>query len=96
MAIGIIATLKVQEGKGAEFEAVFGELAKAVRANEPGNTLYQVFKSRKEPNTYVVMKSYETEDALKAHGKTDHFRTIGARLGPTMAGAPDIHYLNSV
>lgn len=96
MSIGIIATLKVQDGKESEFEAVFGELARAVRANEPGNTLYQVFKSRKDKNTYVVMETYDTEEALKAHGKTDHFRTIGARLGPVMAGAPEIHYLDSV
>jgi quinol monooxygenase YgiN len=42
------------------------------------------------------MEMYDSEEALKAHGKTDHFRTIGAKLGPTMAGAPDIHYLDSV
>jgi quinol monooxygenase YgiN len=96
MTIGIVATLKVQGGKEADFEAIFGELAMAVRANEPGNKLYQVFKSRKDKNTYLVMEMYESEEALKAHGKTDHYRTIGARLGPTMAGAPDIHYLDSV
>lgn len=96
MAIGVIATLKVQDGKGAEFEAVFRDLAKAVRANEPGNLLYQVFKSRKEPNTYVVMESYADEDALKAHGASEHFRTLGAGLGPTLAGRPDIHYLDSI
>jgi quinol monooxygenase YgiN len=96
MTIGIVATLKVQDGKEADFEATFGDLANAVRANEPGNKLYQLFKSRKDKNTYVVMEMYESEEALKAHGKTDHFRTIGAKLGPTMAGAPDILYLDSV
>jgi quinol monooxygenase YgiN len=96
MTIGIIATLKIQDGKEPAFEAVFGELAAAVHANEPGNKLYQLFKSRKDKNTYVVMEMYESEEALKAHGKTDHYRTIGARLGPSMAGAPDIQYLDSV
>jgi quinol monooxygenase YgiN len=96
MAIGIVATLKVQDGKEAEFEAVFRDLATAVRANEPGNRLYQVFKSRKDKNSYVVMEMYENEDAMKAHGKTDHFRSIGARLGPTLAGPPDIHYMDAV
>lgn len=96
MTIGIVATLKVQDGKEADFESTFGELAKAVRANESGNKLYQLFKSRKDKNTYVVMEIYESEEALKAHGKTDHYRAIGAKLGPTMAGAPDILYLDSV
>jgi len=43
-----------------------------------------------------VMEMYESDEALKAHSKTDHYRTIGARLGPTMAGAPDILFLDSV
>lgn len=96
MAVGVVATLKVQEGKEAAFEATFKELAAAVRANEPGNKHYQLCKSRKDKNTYVVMEIYESDDALKAHGKTDHFRTIGARLGPTLAGPTDIHYLDVV
>ena len=34
MAIGVVATLPVQEGKNEEFEAVFLELAAQVTANE--------------------------------------------------------------
>lgn len=96
MTIGVIATLKVQEGKTAEFEAVFGDLAGQVRANEPGNKLYQVFKSRKEANTYVVMEIYADQAALDAHGKSDHFKAAGPKLGPTMAGRPDVLYLDSI
>ena len=96
MAIGVIATLKVQDGKGSEFEAVFQELAGQVRANEPGNKLYQVFKSRKEANTYVVMEIYQDQGALEAHGKSDHFKAAGPKLGSTLAGRPDIQYLDSV
>jgi quinol monooxygenase YgiN len=94
MPVGIVATLKVQEGKEADFEAVFKDLTKAVRANEPGNKLYQLCKSRKDRNTYVVMEIYENDDAMKAHGKTDHFRTIGAGLGPTLSAPPDIQYFD--
>jgi quinol monooxygenase YgiN len=96
MAIGVIATLKVQSGKGQEFEQVFGDLAAQVRANEPGNKLYQVFKSRKEADTYVVMEVYQDQPALEAHGKSDHFKAAGPKLGPTLAGRPDIHYLDSI
>ena len=96
MAVGVIATLKIQEGKSMDFEAIFRDLAKAVRTNEPGNKLYQVCKSRKDPNTYVVMEIYENDDALKAHGASDHFKTIGAGLGPTLAGRPDIQYFDAI
>jgi quinol monooxygenase YgiN len=96
MAVGIVATLKVQEGKNADFEAIFRDLAKAVRANEPGNKLYQVCKSRKDANTYVVMEIYENDDALKAHGASEHYKTLGAGLGPTLAGRPDIQYFDTI
>ena len=96
MTVGIIATLKAQEGKEDEFEAVFRELAAAVRANEPGNKLYSVFRSRKDKGTYVVMEAYDNEDALQAHRKADHFRTAGPRIGATLAGPPDIHYLDAI
>jgi quinol monooxygenase YgiN len=96
MAVGVIATLKVQEGKEGDFEAIFKDMAKAVRANEPGNKLYQLCKSRKDANTYVVMEIYENDEALKAHSASEHFRTIGAALGPTLAGRPDVHYLDTV
>ena len=42
MTIGVIAKIPVQDGKGPEFEAFFTELAKQVRANEPGNIAYQL------------------------------------------------------
>ena len=37
MAIGLLATITVQEGKNAEFEEAFLGLTKLVRENEPGN-----------------------------------------------------------
>jgi quinol monooxygenase YgiN len=96
MAIGVIATLKVQEGKGGEFEAVFRDLAAKVRANEPGNQLYQVVKSRTDANTYVVMELYADQAALEAHGASDHFKAAGPKIGPTLGGRPDIQYLDTI
>jgi quinol monooxygenase YgiN len=96
MAIGVIATLKVQDGKGGEFEAVFRDLAAQVRANEPGNQLYQVVKSRADANTYVVMELYADQAALEAHGKSDHFKAASPKIAPTLAGRPDIQYLDSI
>ena len=72
--IGVVATLKVQDGKQAEFEAIFTDLAKQVRANEPGNIVYQLTKSRTDATVYKVLELYKDEDALKAHGGTDYFK----------------------
>ena len=96
MAIGVVATIKIKEGTNEAFEAVAKELMAAVRANEPGNTLYQFCKSKADPTTYVVMEIYADQAAVEAHGKSDHFRSIGAKMGPSMAGRPDVQYLEPI
>jgi quinol monooxygenase YgiN len=94
--LGIVATIKVQDGKGPEFEDVFRELAGKVRANEPGNLVYQLTKSRSDPNTYKVLELYKDQDALSHHGGTDHFRELGRKMGPCLAGRPEVETLDAV
>ena len=94
--IGIVATLKIQEGKAAEFEAAFKEAMAAVRANEPGNIVYQVVKSRTDPNTYKVLELYKDQDAIAAHSASDHYKALGPKLGPCLAGRPEIELLDGV
>ena len=93
-AIGVIATLRVQPGKEAEFEGVFAELAAAVNANEAGNSYYRLFRTG-ETGVYKVLECYNDQAALDAHRASDHFRSIGARLGPCLAGAPEIETLDA-
>jgi quinol monooxygenase YgiN len=94
--IGVVATIKVQDGKNGEFEAVFLELAAKVRAGEPGNLAYQLTKSRADPNTYKVLELYKDEEALGAHRQSEHFRELGPKMGPSMAGRPEIELLDGV
>lgn len=96
MAIGVIARLKIQEGKNEEFEGIFKELADAVRANEPDNLFYALHRSRDDENTYVVLEQYKDQAALDAHGQSEHFKTIGAKMGGCLAGRPEIEYLDAV
>jgi len=94
--IGVVAVLKVQEAKAAEFEEIFKGLQQQVRANEDGCIAYQLTKSRTEPGTYKVLELYKDADALKHHGGTDYFKAAGARMGPCMAGRPEVEYLDAV
>ena len=94
--IGVIATLRVQDGKAAEFERLFAGLAAQVRANEPGNIAYQLCRSRSEANTYKVLEIYRDEEALKAHGAAEHFKAAGPALGTVLAGRPDVEYLDGI
>lgn len=94
--IGVVAVLKIQDGKGMEFEAIFRELSNKVRANEPGAKLYQLTKSRTEPNTYKVLEIYEDQAALTAHGQSDYFKDLGRKMGPCMDGRPQVELLDSI
>ena len=88
--LAIVATLKVNEGKNAEFEAAFAEAMAGVHANEPGNTLYQVVKSRSDPQTYRVMELYADDAALEVHRQSAHFQALGPKLKGLLAGRPEI------
>ncbi len=96
MTIGIIATLKVQDGKNAEFEGIFRDLAAQVRANEKGCLAYQLTKSRSDPNTYKVLELYTDQAAVDHHGQTDYFRAAGPKMGPCMGGRPEVELLDGV
>jgi quinol monooxygenase YgiN len=96
MTVGVIATLKIQDGKAQEFETFFTELAKQVRANEPGNLAYQLTKSRTEPNTYKVLELYKDQDALTHHGGTEYFKAAGPKFAGVLGGRPEIEYLDGV
>jgi quinol monooxygenase YgiN len=92
--IGIVATLKIKEGSGSDFEAVATELVEKVNANEEGVVYYDLYKQ--DETTYVFLERYKDQEAQEAHGKTDYFRELGAKMGAFMAGAPDIKVLQSV
>ena len=57
--IASTSTLKIQNGKAREFETIVAALTKKVRANEPGNVLYQLTKSQAEDNTYRFLENLQ-------------------------------------
>jgi quinol monooxygenase YgiN len=86
--LGVIAKLNVREGKEQEFEAVMLDLAAKVNDNEPGCHLYKLCKD--SDGGYVVMEMYEDEDAMAAHGASEHFKASGAGFKGLMGGPPEI------
>jgi len=85
VTIGVIARVKVLPGKGPEFEAAFAAQAEGVRKNEPANRLYQLVRSRTEPDSYVVMELYDNDAALEAHRQAEHMAANRPRMAPLIA-----------
>jgi quinol monooxygenase YgiN len=96
MTIGVIATIRIQDGKAPEFEALFTDLARQVHAAEPGTLVYELTRSRTEANTYKVLEIYKDNDAFVEHGRTDHLKAAGAKLGAVLGGPPELEYLDGV
>lgn len=85
--IALLARLNVAPGREEEFESVMLELVAAVRANEPGNQLYTLVK---DDEGYAVLELYDDDQALAAHGASDHFRAAGGKFRGLMAGPPEL------
>ena len=94
--IAFVFTMRTQDGTGPELEAAFGELAAKVRANERGALLYQLTKSRTQPNTYKVLEMYQDDEALAAHFGSDYMRELGPKLAACFDGEPDVERLDPV
>ncbi len=94
--IGVIATLKIKDGEAEAFEKGFTDMARQVRANEPGNVAYQLTKSRTEPNTYKVLEIYKDQAALEAHREYEHFKAGGKVFGGALAGRPEVELLDGI
>lgn len=93
--IEVVATFEALPGRGEEIVAIVsGELA-ATRAEE-GCLRYDFYRVRRDPEALVMLETWASKDALRAHGSTDRFQAMSARLGPALAGPPVVRVLEAV
>ena len=94
MAIAIVAAMPVRVENAEEFTKGFEELVRHVIA-EPGNRLYQLFKSRKDGRLFVI-EIFDDEGALKAHMESEHFRKGSHALAHLVEGEVDSLVLDAI
>ncbi|WP_126942104.1 putative quinol monooxygenase [Xanthomonas sp. BRIP62409] len=88
--IGMLVSLKVKPASGAAFERAFAAQAAAVRINEPGNRLYDLFRSRARHDSYMLVEIYANDDALDAHRDAPHMAAHRPLTAAFIAAEPDI------
>ena len=88
MPITLIAKLKVKPGSEAEFEAAGKEMIATVKTAEPGVLAYVLHKNAKDPTEFIYYEVYQDQAAFESHGKTDHMRAFGGKIGALLAGRP--------
>jgi len=96
MSITVIAKLKVKPESEAAFEAAAKEMIATVKASEPGTLTYILHKNTKDPSEFVYYEVYQDQAAFDSHGKTEHMKAFGGKIGGLLAGRPEISVLNEV
>jgi quinol monooxygenase YgiN len=96
MSKTVIAKLKVKPGSEAQFEAAAKEMIATVKTAEPGTITYILHKNEKDPTEYVYYEVYQDQAAFDSHGKTDHMKAFGGKIGSLLAGRPEIALLDEV
>ncbi len=91
--IGVVAHVRVKEGKHDDLEAVFTELANHVRAEEPGNLAYTLSRKRGSMTEYVIQELYLDQAAVAQHMAASYFREARPRLEACFAEPPVLHLL---
>jgi quinol monooxygenase YgiN len=95
MAISVIAKLKVKAGSESDFESAAREMIAKV-SSEPGTLSYILHKDVRNPTTFVYYEVYQDQAALDAHGKTDHMKAFGGKIGALLDGRPEITVMSEV
>lgn len=95
MAITVIAKLKVKAGNEAAFEAAGREMISKV-GSEPGTVTYILHKDLRDPTTFIYYEVYRDQAALDSHGKTDHMKAFGGKIGAFLEGRPEINVLAEI
>ena len=85
----VIATMKVQAGKEAEFESIMNALVDQVRSLEPNVLHYELTKNKRDASEYVMLEHYASDDAFKAHMKSAHFQEAFPKFMACLTGAPE-------
>ena len=96
MTIGVIATIKVLDGKNEEFEAAFAQLTEQVLANEEGTLFYALNRSKSDPQVYKVLEQYRSQEDLQLHGQTEYFKAANQVMASCVAAAQEIEVLDGV
>lgn len=91
--IVVLAKIKIKAGSDTRFVELASALVQASR-QESGMASYDLLKE--DDGAYCFLEKYRDEDAIEAHRKTDHFRTIGRRLGEFMDGKPTVERFQAV
>lgn len=94
--IAVIAEFTVDPQHTAQFEAIGAELADQVLSNEPEAHIYRIVRSQDDKNRYRIFELYTDQEALRAHSRSEHFRTAFPRITALLTTRPTINVFDAL
>ena len=91
-----IATLRIKPGHEAEFERLQTELSRLTHDSEPDTMVYDILRSRDNPDTYVVYGRFKDEAAFQYHQATPFHDRLVPPILATVAGDMDLKFFSYV
>jgi quinol monooxygenase YgiN len=91
-----IATLRIKPGQEAEFERLQRELSELTHAHEPDTKVYDIVRSRDQPDTYVVYGRFKDEAAYQLHQGTAFHERLVPPILATVTGEMDLKFYDYV
>ena len=91
----LVAIRTAIEGKGDALEKEFKKLAPRV-LKDPGVLIYSVNRAFDNPNQFFIFEQYESQEAFKAHGQTEHFKAFQQAVQNLSIGPSVITFYNKV
>jgi quinol monooxygenase YgiN len=89
--IVVFVSLQAAEGRGDEIAKAFAEAIPPTHAEE-GCLVYALHRDNADPDHFVHVERWRSQEDLDAHGKTPHLRQVFTALGAPglLAGAPSM------
>ncbi len=94
-AVIISAVMRMNEGKSDEFAKGFLELQPKV-LKDPGTIIYVLHRAVDDPDKFLFYEKYASDEAVKYHTSTEHFKEFFQKMGPIMKGKPEVSYYHEV
>ena len=85
----VVARIKARPETLSEVRELLCGLVEPTR-KESGCVSYELLQNREDPTDFTFVEEWESAAALESHAASDHIKATRTKLGPVVAGSPDI------
>ncbi|WP_165044889.1 putative quinol monooxygenase [Adlercreutzia sp. ZJ138] len=93
--VKVVASHVVRESQIDEFVET-GKQMIQISQNDAGNVHYTLNRNVQNPNVFVILEMWESQEALAAHMETSHFKKYAPLMGSMLEEEPAIEIYEEV